>query len=193
MKSPIAALLLLVTTLSLGHGPAKASAGQAANVFPGVLAGLVDQDGRGFDPGSVRGRLVLVNFIFTGCGSTCPTQTAHLVQLRRTLPAPVRDRLTILSISVDPANDDPATLRTYAKSMGIADRRWRLLTGSLPDILRVTRAFAAIRPDVTSQALHSSEVRLFDARGRMLQRYSGAPLAAAQLRADLMTLSGARA
>ncbi|MGJ3628478.1 SCO family protein [Sphingomonas sp. MMS24-JH45] len=34
----------------------------------------------------MKGKLVLVNFIFTGCGTTCPTQTAELAKFDRRCP-----------------------------------------------------------------------------------------------------------
>lgn len=161
--------------------------------FAVVFRGLVDQDDRPFDPRQFAGRLVIVNFIFTGCGTTCPTQMAQLARFDQSLPPAQRRRLMLLSVSVDPAHDRPAQLRTYGKLFGTDGRRWRLLTGSPQDIARVTRSFAAMRPGEANAAFHTSEVRLFDARHRMIQRYAGAPLAEAQLRADILVLTAPNA
>lgn len=158
-----------------------------------TIAGLVDQNGRPFAARSIQGKVVLVNFIFTGCGATCPTQTAQLAQFERSLPRPVRDRIRIVSISVDPRNDTPQVLRRYARTFGVDGARWQFLTGPLPEIMKITRSFSALRPDQASDAsFHTSELRVFDTQSRMVQRYSGAPLAERQLRADLMTLTGTR-
>lgn len=154
-----------------------------------VAARLVDQSGRPVSPDRLAGKFVLVNFMFTGCGTTCPTQMAELAKFERSLPHAVRQRLFILSISVDPANDTPRQLKTYAETFGIDGRRWALSTGKLADIVQITRAFAAMRPGVADRSFHTSDVRLFDPRQRMLQRYAAAPLAARQLRADLLALT----
>lgn len=181
-------VLAAVAALVLG-GVSGAQAAPGNTAFPDVFRGFKDQNGRAFDPASVSGRFVLVNFIFTGCGSTCPMQTASLAKFERSLPPAVRRRVSLISISVDPANDTPAALRRYAKAFSADERRWQFLSGSLPDTIRVTRSFAALRPDQVGTSLHTSEVRLFDPRRRMIQRYAGAPLASAQLRADLLALA----
>ena len=164
----------------------------ASDAFPAVLTGLRDQNGRPFAAASVADRFVLVNFIFTGCGSTCPTQVQQLSRFERSLPPALRAKLAIVSISVDPTHDTPPALRRYAKAMAVDGRHWQFLTGTMPQIVRVTRAFSAMRPDQVDTAFHTSEVRLFDRRRRMIQRYAGAPLAATQLREDLLALSAAR-
>lgn len=153
------------------------------------LSGLVDQSGRPIAPGRFAGKFVLVNFVFTGCGSTCPTQMAELTNFDRSLPPAIRAKLMLLSISVDPTNDTPRRLATYARTFGVDGGRWALATGRPADILRITRAFAAMRPGSDDRNFHSSEVRLFDPQQRMIQRYAAAPLAERQLRADLIALA----
>lgn len=152
-------------------------------------AALVDQSGRPIPANRFAGKFVLVNFIFTGCGSTCPMQMAELARFDRSLPAAIRSKLVLLSISVDPANDTPRQLRTYARNFGIDARRWSLATGTPAEIARITRDFAAMKPGSGNREFHSSEVRLFDPQQRMIQRYAAVPLAEKQLRADLTTLA----
>jgi protein SCO1/2 len=162
------------------------------DLITSIVTGLVDQANRPVTGARFAGRYVLVNFIFTGCGSTCPTQTADLARFERSLPAALRRQVTLLSISVDPANDTPRQLRTYARAFGVEGQRWTFATGPITDIQRITRDFSALKPGQTATAMHTSEVYLFDRRHRMIQRYNGAPLAARQLRGDLIALGTAR-
>ena len=115
-------------------------------------------------------------------------QTAGLVQLDRSLPPAVRAKVRLVSVSVDPLHDDPARLRAYARAMGADTRRWRFLTGRPDQIAQVSRLFAVFRPTDAVTGNHTAEVRLFDTRHRMVQRYVGAPLAADRLRRDILTL-----
>lgn len=186
-------ILIFMAALAALQSPFHAPSSQPVarpGDYPAVLETLVDQDGRRFDAARLAGRLVLVNFIFTACGSTCPTQTMSLAAFDKSLPPHVRNRLVLLSVSVDPANDTPSALKAYAKRFGVDQRRWRFLSGRPTDVAGVTRAFAALRPGSSDVSFHSSELRLFDARGRMIQRYSGAPLSDRQLRQDLLALLG---
>jgi protein SCO1/2 len=60
--------------------------------------------------------VTIVDFIFTNCANTCPKMTAKRTELQKLIADP---RVTFLSISVDPARDDRATRKTYAKANGI--------------------------------------------------------------------------
>ena len=153
-----------------------------------MVEGLIDQNGHPINAERFAGRFVLVNFIFTGCGTSCPTQTAELARFHKTLPKSLRSRVTVLSISVDPGNDKPAQLKAFARAYGTDPKLWTFATGRPDRIMRVVRKFVALRPQDNNSALHTTEVRLFDARHRMIQRYSGVPLAARQIRADIDAL-----
>jgi protein SCO1 len=75
-------------------------------------------------------RAFVLNFIFTGCTTICPPQTALLRQARESmsnLPKP----LVWLSLSIDPLADTPTTLENYRKKFAIssASMPWYFLTG----------------------------------------------------------------
>lgn len=104
-----------------------------ANYFPNVP--LVTQDGkkvRFFDD-LIKDKVVAINFIFTGCGDSCPVETARLRQVQKILGDRVGKDIYFYSISIDPYNDTPATLKSYAEKFGIGPG-WELLTGDPDDI-----------------------------------------------------------
>lgn len=111
---------------------------------------LIDQDGKPWRlyEDLIRGRIVVVNFIFTGCVTVCPPQTALLRALRRQLDRQSSDVL-LLSLTVDPLNDRPQQLREFARRydipLGMA-HGWLMLTGSMRDMERVLAAFDADSP-----------------------------------------------
>jgi protein SCO1 len=187
-KKLLGNLLTIAITIALAAPVGAAPVWSGADPMRTILKGLVDQNGRPVNDGRFAGRYVLVNFIFTGCGTTCPTQVAELAQFERKLPPVIRNKLTILSISVDPGNDKPQRLKAYAKAFGVTSKSWTFATGRPDHVMRVVKTFAAMRPGKAGFDFHSTEVRLFDSRHRMIQRYSGAPLASQQIRNDLEAL-----
>ena len=108
---------------------------------------LLDQDGRPvrLQQGLIDGRTVVINFMFTGCQTVCPPQTALLREALRRLSerGSTRD-LLVLSLTVDPLADGPAQLRAFGQRyqlpVGLA-RGWVLLTGSPADVARLLAAF----------------------------------------------------
>ncbi len=88
---------------------------------------------------------VILNFIFTSCGAICPVMSATFAQVQAALGKD-REAVRMVSISIDPENDTPAALKSYAKKFA-AGPQWQMLTGSLDNSIAVQRAFDVYRGD----------------------------------------------
>ncbi len=91
------------------------------------------------------GRPVVLAFVYTSCTTVCPAITQTLAQLQ-TLLGPQRDRVHLMSISIDPEYDTPARLRAYAQRFG-AGPEWHHYTGTLAASQATQRAFGVYRGD----------------------------------------------
>ena len=132
-------LLLMLCLLSSAQRPSAAAppVGSATpwgrDYFPNTL--LTDQDGqtlRFFDD-LIAGKVVVINFIFTGCGDSCPLETARLRQVQKLLGERVGQDIFFYSISIDPLSDTPAVLKQYAERFKVGPG-WRFLTGDVEQI-----------------------------------------------------------
>ncbi len=96
---------------------------------------VVDQDGtaRAFGRDVVGDRLVVVDFIYTDCGTLCPLQSAIMADLQDKLGDRLGRDVTFISLSVDPAADRPERLKTEAERYG-AKPGWHFLTGQPKDV-----------------------------------------------------------
>jgi protein SCO1 len=114
---------------------------------------LVRDDGRSVSlPQEMNdGRLVVLNFIFTTCSSVCPLMSQILAQFQQGLGAD-RDRVHIMSISIDPEEDTPARLREYAHKFH-AGPEWQHYTGTVEASVAAQRAFGVYRGDKMSHAV----------------------------------------
>jgi protein SCO1/2 len=91
------------------------------------------------------GRPVILNFIYTTCTSVCPLVSHTLSQLQSELGSD-RDRVHLVSISIDPEEDTPARLAAYAKEYD-AGPEWQHYTGTVAASVTAQRAFDAYRGD----------------------------------------------
>ncbi|WP_081065996.1 SCO family protein [Burkholderia diffusa] len=91
------------------------------------------------------GRPVVMTFIYTTCTSICPVISQTLSQLQQALGAD-RDKIHIVSISIDPENDTPARLHAYAAKFG-AGPEWQHYTGTLAASVTTQKAFNVYRQD----------------------------------------------
>ena len=91
---------------------------------------------------------VMMNFIFTTCGTICPVMTKVFSDIPARLGGEAK-RLRMISISIDPEHDTPLQLKAYAKSFQ-AGERWKFLTGRTQDVKAVQLAFDSYRGDKMS-------------------------------------------
>ena len=149
-------------------------AGTATNagVIGGPLA-LIDQNGRAVTDKDFKGRWLIVYFGYTHCPDACPTALnsigATLDQL-----GPKRARVTPVFITIDPARDTAAALKSYVASFG---PEFVGLTGSDSAITAVEQAYhvyAAKHPtaDGGYDMDHSSVLYVMDPNGRFVTNFA---------------------
>ncbi len=97
---------------------------------------LTERSGRRIGRDDLLGHVALIDFIYTECTETCPTQSLRFAQIQQRF-AGVRD-LRLVTITVDPQHDTPEVLGRYAARYG-ADERWWFLTGDQRDIYCLAR------------------------------------------------------
>ena len=91
------------------------------------------------------GRPVLLNFIFTTCPGICPVMSQVFSQFQERV-GDEREKLHMVSISIDPEQDTPARLRAYAQKFS-AGRYWQHYTGTVEASIQAQKAFNAYRGD----------------------------------------------
>jgi protein SCO1 len=77
----------------------------------------------------LRGKIVIINSFFATCTGSCLPLTRNLEKLQAALGERMRKEVNIISISVDPEVDTPASLKAYAKKLN-AGPGWYFLTGN---------------------------------------------------------------
>jgi protein SCO1/2 len=112
---------------------------------------LVDQDGDRVDfrALTLSDKPVFVDFIFATCTTICPVLSAGYTSIQRKLGDGLLDRVTLVSITIDPENDGPEELTAYLNKYR-AKPGWEFLTGTRDDIDRVMQSFDAYIPDKMS-------------------------------------------
>ncbi|MFS2002514.1 SCO family protein [Duganella sp. CT11-25] len=128
-----------------------------APLLPADAAGIADvavrdQDGRAlrFNRDLVQGRVVAINFVFTGCSAVCPLMGANFACVQQLLGdrAPLA---SLISVSIDPLNDTPAQLREWRDKFSTKPG-WTLVTGRKNDMERLLQSLGAAAPDPGAHA-----------------------------------------
>jgi protein SCO1/2 len=137
----------------------------------------------------LRGKVVALAFIYTGCPDICPMLTQRMVDVQDALGAAFGAKIAFVSITLDPERDTPEVLKDYAQFWGAKLDGWAFLTGSLEAVRDVTRrygVFFAKKEDGSVE--HSQLTTLVDAEGQIRVQYLGARFDPEEFRRDLMSL-----
>lgn len=169
--------LRITAIRSLGGEPAAGVGGGFGGLAerePAPEFRLIDQDGRPVALGDLRGKAVVLDFVFTRCDGPCPILTSARVTLQRRLPESLVPQTHFVSISIDPESDTPARLRRYATDRGADLRSWSFLTGDPARVKETLRDYwVGWRPDGDGDIDHLVVTYLIDPEGQIARRYLG--------------------
>jgi protein SCO1/2 len=95
----------------------------------------------------LKGKVVMINFMFTNCDGICPGITQNLANVQALLSGRVGRDIFMYSITIDPDADTPEKLAEYAVPFDIGPG-WLFLTGKKADVelLRVRLGFVDSDP-----------------------------------------------
>lgn len=108
----------MVSSVVYDPKPVKLEAGswfgEQAKVLPDFQ--LVDQNSRALGKAELVGKWSLMFFGYTHCPDVCPTSLQILSDLLNTIDGSNIDgKIQVIFVSVDPARDTPAILKTYVQ------------------------------------------------------------------------------
>ncbi|MBI4024666.1 MAG: SCO family protein [Verrucomicrobia bacterium] len=157
---------------------------------------LIESSGRPFGRADLKGKVWVVDFIFTRCSGPCPVMSRRMAAIQDSMSRESDARL--VSFSVDPEFDTPQVLAKYAGQFGANPERWIFLTGKYEVIrnLAVESFKVTVDRDAPpaggrsgNEILHSTYLILVDRSGRIRGYYDSASSEALRrLHHDMSTL-----
>lgn len=127
---------------------------------------LTDQTGSSFEFKMLRGKAVLISFIYTTCSDVCPLTTASMRLVQKNLSHAEHGSVFLLSITTDPEVDRPQVLRSYAERYEVDFSNWSFLTGDLQTLAPVWKTFGVkVQRKGRGLVSHTSLTALVDKKG----------------------------
>jgi protein SCO1/2 len=105
----------------------------------------------------VKGKIVLINFMYVKCEGICPGTTANLLKVQKMLGDRVGKDIFMYSITLKPEEDTPAALNRYAKAYKVGPG-WQFLTGAPADVELLRRKLGFIDRDPARDAVKSNHI-----------------------------------
>ena len=151
---------------------------------------FTDSQGRELQLASLRGKPLVVNFVYTGCAQVCPTATRALAQAvsgaERSLgPGTFR----VATIGFNQPFDTPDAMRDFARRLGIADANWLFLATDAKTIPALAADFGFRFEATTAGFDHLLQASILDADGRVYRQLYGDAFDAPQFTGPLLELA----
>ncbi|PKR78462.1 cytochrome c oxidase assembly protein [Halalkalibacillus sediminis] len=135
-----------------------------------------NQDKQEVSLSDLEGTYWISNFIFTNCNTVCPPMTANMAKLQDKAEEENLD-VRFVSFSVDPVNDDPATLKSFGDKFKVNYDNWDFLTGYDQEHIEsfAANSFKALvsKVDGQEQVNHGTQFFIVNPDGEMINSFSG--------------------
>lgn len=124
-----------------------------------------------------RGKVVILNFVYTKCPDVCPLHSEMIAQVQKQINmTPMKEQVSFLSISTDPKNDTLRVMKAFGKKHGLNSLNWNFLTSTPSQPVITTRRLAeayglkfTTMPD--GMQMHGAVAHVIDQEGRLRARF----------------------
>lgn len=135
---------------------------------------FVDRRERPVRLADYRGKPLVVNFVYTGCFSACPTTTARIAKAIREARGTLgTGAFNVVSIGFNLPYDSPPSMRDFARRYGIDDPQWAFLTPDAKDLPRLTAQLGFSYVATPAGFDHVTQLTILDAQGRVYRQVYG--------------------
>jgi protein SCO1 len=160
---------------------------------------LKDQEGRQFTFSQLRGKVLIISYIYTHCPDVCHITSARMNVFKDRLKHNnLQDKVYFVSISFDPKRDTPEVLRHHAKMMNLDLTNWLFVTGdedAINSTIKVSGMEAIKGPINYSESgelsyliTHRDRISLVDKKGKIRKHYKGSTFDMEELLGDIKKL-----
>jgi protein SCO1/2 len=150
---------------------------------------LTDTGGRTLHLASLRGKPLLVSFIYTGCFSVCPTATRTLKRaVESALGTLGPDSFNVVSVGFNLPFDTPDALRAFASQQGVYLPNWRFLSPDAQTLDALAKDLGFSYVGAAGGFDHITQVSILDGDGRVYRQVYGEAFPLPQLVGPLREL-----
>lgn len=104
---------------------------------------LQDAAGHAVNFGDLRGKVVVLHFIYTHCPDVCPLHAERIAEIQRLVnQSPMKQQVEFITITTDPQRDRGEVLKDYGQTHGLDPVNWVFLTTKSDQPEDLTRKLA---------------------------------------------------
>ncbi len=140
---------------------------------------LEDAEGQTVSLGDLKGKVLVLHFIYTSCPDVCPLHAERIADIQAMInQTPMREQVRFLTVTTDPARDTPEVMLEFGSVHGLDRTNWTFLTTKRDQPEDATRQLAErfghkfMKTDDGYQA-HGVVTHIIDRDGRWRANFHG--------------------
>lgn len=158
----LAAVLFIILVIAMNViQKAQESQADLPKLYPVPQFNFVERSGQPFGLDQMKGKINVVDFIFTRCGGPCPMMAKSMGELYSAFAR--ENKVQLVSITCDPDYDSLQVLQKYADELGIQDQRWVFVRGEKVEMQKLYEQGFKLAGELPYD--HSTKLILVDDQG----------------------------
>jgi protein SCO1 len=148
---------------------------------------LEDPKGRAVTLQDLRGKVVVLHFVYTTCPDVCPLHADRIAEIQEMVNGtPMRDLVQFVAITTDPEHDGPEVMQQYGPAHGLDPVNWMFLTTRPDQPEDATRRLAerfghGFTETSDGYQIHGVVTHVIDREGRWQANFHGLKFAPTNL------------
>ncbi|MAZ93293.1 MAG: SCO family protein [Lentimicrobiaceae bacterium] len=120
----------------------------------------------------LKGKTLVMVMIYTTCKAACPRLVADMRNIEKQIPN--NNDLRYVLISIDPVNDTPERLKTFAIENQMDAEHWTFLQGTASTVREFANVLAVKYKQISPLDFsHSNIISVFNDKGELMHQQEG--------------------
>ena len=140
---------------------------------------LQDAEGHVVSLKDLKGKVVVLHFIYTNCPDSCPLHAEKIAEIQKMVNiTPMKGQVQFISITTDPKRDKGQVLRDFGQNHGLDPVNWTFLTTTPDDpetlTLDLAKAYGVeFKPMANGDLMHGVLTIVINQDGKIRGRFHG--------------------
>ncbi len=132
------------------------------------------EEGKTIHLSDLKGKVLVMVMIYTSCKAACPRLVADMQNIERQVPKEKKANVHYVLVSIDPKNDTPEKLKSFAIKNFMDGEEWTFLQGDENSVREFANVLSVKYKEISPLDFsHSNIISVFDQEGVLVHQQEG--------------------
>lgn len=132
------------------------------------------EEGETIELKNLQGKTLVMVMIYTTCKAACPRLVADMRNIEKQVPEKYSQNIQYVLVSIDPENDTPKRLKTFAQENFMDTEQWTFLQGTPASVRAFANVLAVKYKQISPMDFsHSNIISVFNPAGELIHQQEG--------------------